>query len=842
MNWDENNGRITKGLSINNLTISHPIFGPSLNAPQSKKPQHSPDYVSAFSQSFRPNLAQILARDCEGYLLTGPNLVRRWNAILGSANFASLTILQVFVSVLIVFFACESFVWAQNVENRIQRIEVQGNHHIERQAIVGKLSIQSGDLFSKERVREQIKKIYDMGFFEDVDVSTRFAANGAVVSYRVKEKPFTVEVVYDGNDELSDDKLGEKNTIRNQTFLDQEQVKVSVENFRKLYNDKGYYRAQIIPIVKMVEENQARLTYSIDEGKPAHIQSIVFEGRNVVTRKQLFAFMANQEWSWPWSLFSDAGTLHRDEVPNDVERIKEVYMNKGYLDIQVGMPRIDLDETKEWFTLVYPIIEGEPYIVSQIQYKGNTYFSEEELRDKLPIEVGDVFQRVKIRNEITRLTDLYGSHGYAFTDVTPSIEPDPATRSARIGFVIDEGDMVRIRDIRITGNTKTRDNVIRRNLRVAERDLIDSPAIKRSFQRLNNLNFFETVEILPKQISPGEVDLDVKVKEKPTGSFSIGGGFSTLSSFSLIANITEGNFLGRGYLARIRGQLGGRRSLGTITFRNPALYDTLTSIQMDLSRSQTNFLTYFQTRTGITGTAGRGFSEFLTGTLSLVAEKIKIRNIVSNAPEIIKQQKGTQSTTGFRTSLFRDSRDFKLNPRRGVRAGVRTSFGTDLLGGSNNFYSLSLDALKYTPLPFWDFRHAIRGRVGYGKGFGGEDLPVSEFFFVGGINTMRGFKFGRAGPVTSSNRAAGANKQLIVNNDIIFPLLPDAKLNGVLFFDYGKGFAQGEKLDFNLRKAAGFEVRWLSPFGPLRAAYGLNLSPRSGEKKAQFAFSVGSVF
>jgi len=153
-----------------------------------------------------------------------------------------------------------------------------------------------------------------------------------------------------------------------------------------------------------------------------------------------------------------------------------------------------------------------------------------------------------------------------------------------------------------------------------------------------------------------------------------------------------------------------------------------------------------------------------------------------------------------------------------------------------------LDALKYTPLPFWDFRHAIRGRFGYGHGFGGEDLPVSEFFFVGGINTMRGFKFGRAGPVTSSNRAAGANKQLIVNNDIIFPLLPDAKLNGVLFFDYGKGFAQGEKLDFNLRKAAGFEVRWLSPFGPLRAAYGLNLSPRSGEKKAQFAFSVGSVF
>ncbi len=740
------------------------------------------------------------------------------------------------------FFAFESLVGAQDAENRIHRIEVKGNRHIESQAIVGKLSIQVGDTFSKEQVRQQIQKIYDMGFFDNVDLSTQLVENGVVVTFRVKEKAFTVEVVYDGNDELSDDTLGEKNTIRNQTFLDQEQVKVSVENFRKLYQEKGYYRAQIIPIVNMVEEDKARLTYYIEEGEQAHIKTIEFEGRNVLKRKQLFTFMANQEWSWPWSIFSDAGILRREEVPNDVERIKEVYMNKGYLDIQVGMPRIDLDETKEWFTLVFPIVEGEPYIVSQVQYKGNTVFSEEELREDLAIQPGDVFQRTKIRDETTRLTDLYGRRGYAFTEAIPSVEPDPVTRSARVGFSIDEGEMVRIRDIRITGNTKTRDNVIRRELRVNERDMIDSPAIKRSFQRLNNLNFFETVEILPDQVAPGEVDLDVKVKEKPTGSFSIGGGFSTLDQFSIIANITEGNFLGKGYLARIRGQLGGRRTIGTITFRNPAIFDTLTSFQTDLFSTRTNFLTYFEKRKGVNLTLGRGFSEFLTGTVTLVGERINISDVDSNAPDIIEDQKGSQSTTGFRATLFRDSRDFKLDPRQGSRVGVRSSLGTDLLGGSNNFYSMSFDVLHYTPLPFWDFRHAIRGRVGYGDGFGGEDLPIPEFFFVGGIRTVRGFKFGRAGPVTSGNNPEGGNKQLILNNDLIFPVLPDAKLNGVLFFDYGKGFAKGESLDFNLRKAAGFEVRWFSPFGPLRAAYGINLSPRSGEKKGVFEFSVGSVF
>ncbi len=742
--------------------------------------------------------------------------------------------------IFLVFF--QSFAWAQEVENVIQQIQIEGNHHIESQAIVSKLSIKTGEAFSRELVREQIQKIYNMGFFEDVDVDTTTTANGVMVEFRVKEKPFTVEVVYDGNDELSDDKLGEKNAIRNQTFLDQEQVKVSVEEFRQLYQEKGYYHVQIIPIVDMIEENQARLTYYIEEGEPAHIQTITFEGRKVLEHEDLTAFMANQEWSWPWSIFSDAGILRRKEIPNDVERIKEVYMNRGYLDVQVGSPSIDLDETQEWFTLVFPIVEGEPYIVSQIQYEGNEVFSEEELREELDIQPGDVFQRAKIRDEITRLTDLYGSRGYAFADATPSIEPDPATRSARIGFSIEEGEMVRIKDIRITGNNKTRDNVIRRELRVDERDMIDSPAIKRSFERLNNLNFFETVEILPKQIAPGEVDLDVKVKEKPTGSFSIGGGFSTLDQFTAIADITEGNFLGRGYLARIRGQVGQRRTLGILTFRNPALFDSLTSLQVDGFRTRTNFLTYLETKTGANLTAGRGFSEYITGTFSLVAEQIKITDVDSDAPDIIEDQEGTQTTTGFRASLFRDSRDFFLDPRTGTRVGVRTSLGTEHLGGSNNFYTVAFDALKYTPLPFWDFRHAIRGRIGVGQGFSGERLPVPEFFFVGGINTVRGFKFGRAGPVTSKRTAAGGNKQLIFNNDLIFPLLPDAKLNGVVFFDYGKGFAKGESLDLNLRKAAGVEVRWISPFGPLRAAYGFNLDRRPKEKLGVFEFSVGSVF
>jgi outer membrane protein insertion porin family len=747
-----------------------------------------------------------------------------------------------FCSVLILFFALEGDAWSQSSENRILRIEVEGNRQIDPEAITAKLSIHPGDPFSQKKVREEIQTIYSMGFFEEVDVATQLDPNGVVVVFGVKEKSFTIEVVYDGNQELSDEKLGEKNTIRNQTFLDQEQVKVSAEQFRKLYHEEGYFNVQIVPIVDMIEEGQARLTYFIEEGEQAYIKTIVFEGRNVFKKKELSKYMANQEYSWPWSIFSDKGILRQDELPNDIERIKEVYMNKGYLDIKVGLPRIDLDEKKEWFSLVFPVIEGEPYIISEILYKGNTIFSENELREGLPVQAGDVFQRAKIREEITRVTDLYGSRGYAFTEVSPVVDPDPATRSARISFVVEEGEMVRIKDIRITGNSKTRDNVIRRELRVDERDMIDSPAIKRSFQRLNNLNFFETVEILPKQTAPGEVDLDVKVKEKATGAFSIGGGFSTLDQFTLIADISEGNFLGRGYLAKIRGQLGGRRTLGIVTFRNPALFDTVTSFQVDLFRTDTDFLTYREKKTGSNLTFGRGFSEFLTGSFTLVAEQIKISSVDSDANDLIKDQKGTQSTTGFRASLFRDSRDFYLDPRRGVRVGGRGSLGTSLLGGSNDFYSVAFDAMKFTPLPFWDFRHSIRGRIGYGKGFNGEQFPIPEFFYVGGIQTVRGFKFGRAGPVTNGNDPEGGNKQLILNNDLIFPLLADAKLNGVLFLDYGKGFSEGDDFSLNLELAAGVEVRWISPFGPLRAAFGRPIDGPPKDRKWVFEFSVGAVF
>jgi len=744
---------------------------------------------------------------------------------------------------------------AQPVPPKVASIEIRGNKKIELPAIQGRLTLKPGDPYTAENVRGQIKILYETGYFEDVQVETDSTAQGIALTFLVHEKPFITEIVFDGNEELSDDKLKEKITIKSQAFLDQQQAKESAEKIRLAYQEDGFFNAQVIPVVQTLDEDRKRLTFLVKEGDKAKIKTVNFDGMRAANKDEMFKVMATREWI-PWygiftqmklpSFLSDAGVLKREEMNNDVERIREVLLNKGYLNAQVGLPSVELSEDKKWFVVTYSILEGEPFTVADVGFRGNTVFEEPELRDKMKIRPGEIFQRQKIRDEITRLTDLYGSRGYAFAEVVPNVNPNNEERTATIILNIKEGEMMRIRQINVYGNDKTKDNVIRRELRVDEQDVIDTPSLKRSFQRLNNLNFFETVEILPQQVEPDKVDLNVRVKEKPTGQFSIGGGFSTLDKLVAIADITEGNLGGNGWMGRIRGQLGQQRTLGLITFRNPYLNDSLTSMQIDVYRSMTNYITYFEKKGGASLTFGRWLSEYVSGSISLVAEQLNFtdpNNTCLFSPTLfVCQQLGNQTTTGFRTSLARDTRDYYLDPRTGWRTSVGFDFGTPYLGGTNNFYKYYFDVIKYTPLVY-DTRFSIHARFGEAKGLNGKPVPLTELFFVGGINTMRGFVFGRAGPVDPvTGSLLGAAKELIFNNDFIFPISTEAKLNGVIFFDYGKGFAADEPLSLDLRTAAGLEGRWISPFGPLRAAYGINLSPNQGERKGVFEFTIGSLF
>jgi outer membrane protein insertion porin family len=735
----------------------------------------------------------------------------------------------------------------------VTAIEIRGNKRIELPAIAGRLTLKPGDPYTPENVRGQIKILYDSGYFEDVQVETESGVGGVALVLLVREKPFITEIVFDGNKELSDDKLKEKITIKSQAFLDQPQAKESAEKIRLAYQGDGFFNCQVIPVVQTLDEDRKRLTFFVKEGEKARVKTVYFDGLHAATKNEMFKVMATREWI-PWyglitqlklpSFISDAGVLKREEMNTDVERIKEVMLNKGYLNVQAGLPTVELSDEKKWFVVTYTVMEGEPFTIGEIGFRGNTVFEDPELRQGLKMKEGEIFQRQKIRDEITRLKDLYGSKGYAFADVSPNVIPNTVDRTATIILTIKEGEMMRVRQININGNEKTKDNVIRREIRLDEQDVIDTPALKRSFQRLNNLNFFETVEILPEQVAVDKVDLNVRVKEKPTGQFSVGGGFSTLDQLVAIADITEGNLGGNGWMGRIRGQLGQQRTLGLITFRNPYLNDSLTSMQLDIFRSATNYFTYFEKKSGASVTFGRWFSEYVSGSFSPVAEQINYSSPSATAPPLITRQLGNQTTTGFRASLTRDTRDFQMDPRTGWRTTVAVALGTPYLGGTNDFYKYTLDVMKYTPLPF-DTRISVRARYGVVQGLNTagdhKPIPLTELYFVGGINTMRGFVFGKAGPVTTDNTLLGAASELIFNFDYIFAISAEAKLNGVIFFDYGKGFADST-VSTPLRKTAGLEGRWISPFGPLRAAYGINLDPNPGERKGVFEFTIGQIF
>lgn len=749
---------------------------------------------------------------------------------------------------------------AQEADQQISAISIKGNKRIEVPAIRARLTVKEGDRITAERLREQIRALYQMGYFEDVRAETEPMAGGVAVIFVVKEKPFVTEILFDGNDNLNSEKLTAKLTVRAQSFLDQPQIKDTVERLRQVYEDEGHFSARIIPVIKSLDGERKSLTLFVTEGPRARIKTVIFDGVTSIPLKKLKKPLVTREYSWFVSWLDDSGIYKKDELANDVERLRQIYYDEGYLDIKLGKPDVDLSADKKWFTVRFALVEGPQFTFSKIGYRGHTIFSEPELRGESVLKDGDVVRMAEVRDDIKRVTDLYGAKGYAFTDIAPLIQPDPESKTALVTFDIKEGALIRIRNINISGNDKTRDKVIRRELRVNEAELIDTAAMQLSFKRLNNMNYFETVEIIPKQIDPGTVDLDIKVKEKPTGTFSVGGGFSSLDQLSLVADITEGNLFGRGQLLKVRGQLGQRRSLGSVTFREPYLFDEALSAQIDLFSRQTFFTSYFEERRGGDLVLGKWFSEYLSGSATYLLEQLTISADLSNQfllggggvsagsvaalPLLIRQQLGKSTTSALVLGVARDTRDFYLDPKNGARHGLTAELAGGPLGGSNDFYKVTGDSAWYFPM-VWDTVFAPRARFGVARSYSKSSrLPIGDRFFVGGIQTMRGFSFGQAGPVSSIDNASalGATKQLIFNMDYVFPVATELKVKGVLFFDYGKGFEDGAALSLDLRKAVGIEGRWLSPFGPLRLSYGINLDRRQGERAGVFEFSIGALF
>jgi len=720
----------------------------------------------------------------------------------------------------------------------INSIEIRGIKRIDETAIKSKISQKIGEPLSQEKTNEDIKNIYKMGYFDDVRAEIEPFEGGIKLIYIVKEKPTIIKIEFQGNKEFDDTKLKEKLTISPGAIADSVLIQDNVNNLRKFYEEEGYWLARIIPIIKTITPDEVSLTYQIEEGHKIKIKKIEFEGNKQLPSKKIKKVMETKEW-WLFSFITSSGYYQKERMDSDIEKIRDLYFNNGYIKVVVGEPTIKLTKDEKGMIIKIPIFEGDQYKVSSIDITGNKVFDEKTIRQKIKIEAGKPFSKERLRKDIIAISEKYSENGYALVTITPDLIPDENNKLVKLVLKIDEGDKFNIGRIEITGNTRTRDKVIRREIMLDEGDTYNSALIKRSYERINNLNFFETVEVIPKpKAEEKKVDLEIKVKERPTGFLSIGGGYSSVEKFIGMIELTQGNLFGRGQLLKVKAELGGRTTYYDILFKDPWFLDKPLTFSTNLYKMTREYIDYDKKALGFGISLGERFSDYWWGDISYNIEKAEIYNLSKNAPRIIKDQEGTRVTSSITPSIVRDSRDNYLDPSRGSRNSLYLTYAG--LGGTNKFLKGEIDSAWYFPINSTTIM--IRGRFGYATGLFGEELPLYERFYLGGIYTIRGLGFGEAGPRDpKTNDVIGGTEELIFNAEYIFPIVSELRLKGVLFFDAGNSYDEFKNFG-ELRYTTGIGVRWISPMGPIRIEWGYNIDRKPGEKSSRIEFAFGTFF
>ncbi len=738
---------------------------------------------------------------------------------------------------LIVLLTAGSNALAQEQLPLVNSIEVRGLKRIEEGAVKSKISQKVGETISSEKISEDIKNIFKMGYFDDVKTEIEPLEGGVKLIYVVKEKPTIVRLEFQGNKEIKDDKLKEKTSITVGSIADTTLIQDNANKLQLYYEDEGYWLAKIVPVVNKVSENEVYLTYQIDEGPKVRIKRITIIGNKAISAGKIKGAMKTATWKI-YSFITSSGYYKKEVVSADIDSIKDLYFNNGYIKVVVSDPEIQLTPDKRGMTITIHVSEGDQYKISSVALSGNKVFSEPELRKLIKIAPGKVFSKEVLRKDIAAITDRYTQHGYALANVFPDIVPDEATKQLQITYKVEEGGIYRVGRIEISGNTKTRDKVIRREVRLDEGDVFNSALMKRSYERINNLNFFETVDFAPKpRYEEKLLDIDIKVKERATGMLSVGGGYSSVDKLIGMVDVTQGNLFGTGQYVKARAELGGRMSYYELSYKDPWFLDKPIVFNAEVYRTDREFINY--TRRAIGGGFGFGkeLGEYWGANISYNLEQATIYSVAAGASPLITEQIGTKVTSSITPSITRDSRDSFIDPSRGSRNSVYVTFAG--LGGDNAFVKGVVDSAWFFPLGSTTI--SLRGRFGYATGIFNKQLPLYERFYVGGIYTLRGFGFGQAGPKDDRGEYIGGTKELIFNTEYIFPIFPDLKLKGVVFFDAGNSYDTTEPIG-SLRYTTGTGVRWISPLGPIRVEWGYNLQRRPGENSNKIEFTFGSFF
>jgi outer membrane protein insertion porin family len=745
-------------------------------------------------------------------------------------------------------------------------IEVQGNRRIETATILAKVKTREGSVFSPLQLKEDIKALFQLGHFEDIQVKTEGFENGLKVIFWVKEKPLIREISFEGNDDITTETLKEIVTLLPRTAFNLQLVQDNAEKIRMKYQDKGFYHAVILPVIVELRGGDKNIVYYIEEGDKIRLSEVIITGNASISSDEIKDVMKNQE-HWFFSFVGNSGTLRTEDLKEDMESIRNLYYNRGYIQVQVHDPVIEerpftehayefMGQTETYITrnevaIRIKVQEGDQFRVGSVSVKGNVLINSDDLLKEIMLKRGEIFSREVMRQDVTRIIDRYDAISRPFASVVPQFNIDQEKKTVAITIEIQEGGEVRIGRIDITGNNKSRDKVIRREMRLDEGDLYSKQALKRSYERINNLNFFEMVDFAPeRRLQEPIMDLNIRVKEKMTGNLSVGGGYSSVDKLMAMTEVTQGNLGGRGQLLKFKVQWGQTRRLYMLSFMEPYLFDKPVWGRIDLYQQDQEYDGYNLKTKGFGLGFGKSYTEYVSASLRYSLDNSEVYGIVKAPTYILQKQLdnyGSMITTSSMTlSLTRDSRDFYLDPKSGSRNTIYVQYAGGFLGGDPNFIKSVADSAWYFPL-FWDTVFMMRGRIGYAEPIGDKPLPTGERFFVGGASTVRGYRYGTIGPseigADGSVNRIGGDKELIFNFEYTFPLVAAARLKGLVFYDMGRAYNDDEPIRTGqLRHSYGWGFYWLSPMGPLRFEWGYIVDQQPTDERSAFEFSIGSTF
>ncbi len=753
-------------------------------------------------------------------------------------------------SILLAALFCTTLAFAEG--EKLVEIRIEGNRRIESAAILNVVTMHAGDTLYGDKTDSDIRAIYKLGHFQDVQVLKEESDKGVILIYSVQEKPIVRETTFEGNKEISTEKLKEALEFRQNSVFSSKDLAKSVAKIKKMYGDEGYYLADVQTQTKKSPTGDLSVIITVIEGKKILINEIHFDGNKAFSESKLKRILETKE-EWFMSWLTSAGTYKEEVLKNDALLLADHYLNNGFINIKVGEPSIKLNEEKTSLDVFIGITEGEQYRIGEIGFKGELLEPTAELRKKLKSEPGELFNRSILRADIGVLTDVYGDKGYAFATINPQTRLDNEKKIIDLTFDIEKGELVSIERINIAGNPKTRDKVVRREMRITENGLYSATGLKRSKQNLMNLGFFEEANIATaKGSASNKLNVNVDVKEKPTGTFSIGGGYSTLDGFIAQGSIQQANLYGLGLKASFSASVGKTSNTYSLGLTDPYFLDTKWSLGGDIYRSEREYTDYTKRLVGADIKGGYPISDFL-GTFLMY--KYEIKDIFKpstsytafNTVDPGNYPVGKSTTSAVSSSITYNSTDYRLDPSNGMINSLSAEYAG--LGGDNKYARFITDHTYFQPL-YKRLVASTKVTLGYIMDVG-QTIPIDEKFYLGGIYSLRGFKTRTVSPTNPATPKygdtivyLGGNKELYGNVELTLPLLSEAGIKGVVFFDYGNSFSDKSTIINKMLMSYGYGIRWASPIGALRLEYGIPINPRSDidSTKGRLEFSIGSMF